>query len=88
MFVYNCRCLESLGQWEKLNTVAASHWAHFPESEREKMSRVAAAAAWGLKQWEKMEIYVKCLQKDSMDGAFYRAVLAIHGEQYEHAQKV
>lgn len=88
LIVYINRCLESLGQWGKLNTVAASHWSHFPESGREKMSRVAAAAAWGLKQWEQMSVYVECIPRDTMDGAFYRAVLAIHGEQYEHAQKV
>uniref|UniRef100_A0A2H8U2W2 Serine/threonine-protein kinase TOR n=1 Tax=Melanaphis sacchari TaxID=742174 RepID=A0A2H8U2W2_9HEMI len=81
------RCLESLGEWGKLNNVAASHWAHFPESGREKMSRLAAAAAWGLKQWQQMAIYVDFIPRDTMDGAFYRAVLSIHGEQYEHAQK-
>jgi len=80
--------LESLGQWGKLNDVAASHWLHFPESGREKMSRVAAASAWGLKQWQQMAIYVDFIPRDTMDGAFYRAVLSIHGEQYEHAQKV
>lgn len=77
-----------MGQWGKLNNVAASHWLHFPESGREKMSRVAAAAAWGLKQWQQMSVYVECIPRDTMDGAFYRAVLSVHGEQYEHAQKV
>lgn len=86
--MFDDRCLESLGQWEKLNNVAALHWSNFPESGREKMSRVAAAAAWGLKQWQQMETYVQCIPRDTMDGAFYRAVLSIHGEQYEHAQKV
>jgi len=85
---FNDRCLESLGQWGKLNNVAASHWLHFPESGREKMSRVAAASAWGLKQWQQMAVYVDFIPRDTMDGAFYRAVLSIHGEQYEYAQKV
>lgn len=77
-----------MGQWGKLNNVAAYHWLHFPESGREKMSRVAAAAAWGLKQWQQMAVYVECIPRDTMDGAFYRAVLSIHVEQYERAQKV
>ncbi|XP_050539572.1 serine/threonine-protein kinase mTOR [Daktulosphaira vitifoliae] len=81
------RCLESLGQWGKLSNVAASHWLHFPENGREKMSRVAAAAAWGLNQWQQMSVYVECIPRDTMDGAFYRAVLSIHGEHYERAQK-
>lgn len=77
-----------MGQWEKLNSVAAFHWQHFPEIDREKMSRVAASAAWGVKQWQQMSEYIECIPRDTMDGAFYRAVLSIHGEQYERAQKV
>lgn len=93
-FVYFCiknffrRCLESLGQWDKLNNVAEFHWSHFPDNGREKMSRGASVAAWVLKDWQKMGIYVDCIPRDTMDGAFYRAILSIHGEQYEYAQKV
>lgn len=86
--MFNVRCLESLGQWDKLNDVAESHWSHFPEVGREKMSRCASVAAWVLKDWPKMGAYVDCIPRDTMDGAFYRAILSIHGEQYEYAQKV
>lgn len=52
------------------------------------MSRMASAAAWGLEQWESMERYVSCIPKDTMDGSFYRAVLAIHNRQFPAAQQV
>lgn len=52
------------------------------------MSRMAAAASWGLNQWDSMDRYVACIPRDTTDGAFYRAVLAIHREQYATAQLV
>jgi phosphatidylinositol kinase/protein kinase (PI-3 family) len=49
---------------------------------------MAAAAAWGLSQWDAMEQYVNCIPRDTQDGAFYRAVLAVHRRQYIAAQQV
>lgn len=49
---------------------------------------MAAAAAWGLNQWDAMEQYVNCIPRDTQDGAFYRAVLAVHRGQYIAAQQV
>lgn len=49
---------------------------------------MAAAAAWGLAQWDCMERYISCIPRDTTDGAFYRAVLAVHREQYATAQQV
>lgn len=51
------------------------------------MSRMAAAAAWGLGKWDAMEQYVSCIPQDSQDGAFFRAVLAVHREQFAIAQQ-
>lgn len=48
---------------------------------------MAAAAAWGLGKWDSMEQYVGCLPQDSQDGAFFRAVLAVHREQFAVAQQ-
>jgi hypothetical protein len=49
---------------------------------------MAAAAAWGLNQWDAMEQYVNCIPRDTQDGAFYRAVLTVHRGQYIAAQQV
>lgn len=86
-FIFD-RCLESLGEWDQLNEVAASYWKDFPKSGQVKMSSFAAAAAWRLKQWHQMTNYVEHIPRDTMDGAFYRAVLCVHEEQFEKAQKV
>ncbi|KAL1122375.1 hypothetical protein AAG570_003780 [Ranatra chinensis] len=82
------RCMEALGDWDQLQTLASAQWNQVGDSGREKMSRMAAAAAWGLEHWESMERYVCCIPKDTMDGAFYRAVLAVHNQQYEVAEQL
>lgn len=82
------RCLEALGEWTQLNDVASQQWNMFPDVDRERMSRMAAAAAWGLSQWDAMDRYVNFIPRDTTDGAFYRAVLAVHRDQFLVAQKV
>lgn len=72
----------------QLHNVANQQWSLFSENDRERMSRMAAAAAWGLGQWEAMDRYVNCIPRDTTDGAFYRAVLAVHRDQFLVASKV
>lgn len=79
---------DSLYVREELQKVAQTHWTQVGDVGRERMSRMASAAAWGLEQWESMERYVSCIPKDTMDGSFYRAVLAIHNRQFSLAQQV
>nr|CAD7398438.1 unnamed protein product [Timema poppensis] len=82
------RCLEALGEWGQLHSVANQHWNQLKDDGRQRMSRMAAAAAWGLGQWDSMEQYVNCIPRDTQDGAFYRAVLSVHREQYSTAQQL
>ncbi|XP_071445181.1 serine/threonine-protein kinase mTOR [Hetaerina americana] len=82
------RCLEALGEWGQLHDVASKYWGHFEEEGRHRMSRMAAAAAWGLGQWESMEKYIGCIPRDTQDGAFYRAVLAVHKGEFAVAQQL
>lgn len=81
------RCLEALGEWNDLHELVAKRFDILPESEKVKASRLAAASAWGIKDWESMEKYTKVMPRESQDGAFYRAVLSIHKEQYDDAQR-
>ncbi|KAG5306758.1 MTOR kinase, partial [Acromyrmex insinuator] len=81
------RCLEALGEWGQLHEVATKQWTNQTDDTKQRMSRMAAAAAWGLGQWESMQKYVSLIPKDTQDGAFYRAVLAIHDEQYNVAHQ-
>lgn len=55
------------------------------DDNRQKACRLAAAASFGLHNWDSMEKYVNVLPQDSQDGSFYRAILAIHKEQYKVA---
>lgn len=82
------RCLEALGEWGQLHEVAMRQWSSHTQETKQRMARMAAAAAWGLNQWESMENHVALIPKDSQDGAFYRAVLAIHDEQYNLAHRL
>ncbi|XP_054269929.1 serine/threonine-protein kinase mTOR-like [Macrosteles quadrilineatus] len=82
------RCMEALGDWGQLHSVASGHWTELTDTGRERMSRMAAAASWGLSQWDSMDQYVSCIPRDTTDGAFYRAVLAVHREQYATAQQL
>ena len=72
----------------QLHSAASVHWTDLTEAGRERMSRMAAAASWGLAQWDSMDRYVSCVPRDTTDGAFYRAVLAVHRDQYSTAQQV
>lgn len=77
------RCLEALGEWGKLYEIVSDRWQNMNSDEQYKSARLAAAAAWGLKEWENMSKYVNCLPENTQDGAFYRAVLAIHNGNWD-----
>ena len=49
------------------------------------MARMASTAAWGRGEWAAMVQSVSLLPRDSQDGAFYRAVLAVHKQDWEAA---
>ncbi|KAJ8979409.1 hypothetical protein NQ317_015841 [Molorchus minor] len=80
------RCFEALGEWSSLNEVVESKYSLLSDENQQKVCRLAAASAFGLHNWESMERYVNVIPQDSQDGAFYRAILAIHKEQYRVAQ--
>ncbi|KAG7166823.1 Serine/threonine-protein kinase mTOR-like [Homarus americanus] len=83
------RCLEALGEWGELYTVACDRWGgSMPNEFRGQMSRVAAASAWAMGEWTMMEDYAKFIPRDTQEGAFYRAVLAVHKDQYHVAQQL
>ncbi|KAM9299260.1 serine/threonine-protein kinase mTOR [Gastrophryne carolinensis] len=81
------RCLEALGEWGQLHQQCCENWTNVNEDARAKMSRMAAAAAWGLEQWDSMEEYTCLIPRDTHDGAFYRAVLALHQDLFSLAQQ-
>ncbi len=77
-----------LNRRTELSNVANEKWTSFTKNDRERMSRMAAASAWGLSQWDAMDRYVNYIPLDTTDGAFYRAVLSVHRDQFTVAGKV
>lgn len=78
-----------MSQWDNLNNmVASNNWKYLPESQPEKLSVIATANAWKLKNWQQMEVYVESISQNTFNGAFYRAILNIHKENYDFGQKV
>lgn len=70
--------MEALGEWSGLHDLVEIKYNVLSENFKQKACRLAAASAFGLHNWSSMERYVKCIPLDSQEGAFYRAILAIH----------
>ncbi|KAG2232165.1 hypothetical protein INT48_006039 [Thamnidium elegans] len=81
------RCLHALGEWDQLSALAQEKWIHAPTDNRKSMAPFAAAAAWGLGQWEQMEEYIALLKPESPDRTFFRAILGMHRNRYAEAEK-
>ena len=79
------RCLEALGEWSELHTLSESHWDEVDVGTRGRMARMASTAAWGRGEWSAMAQSVALLGPDTQDGAFYRAVLCVHGQDWDQA---
>ncbi|ORZ10331.1 phosphatidylinositol kinase Tor2 [Lobosporangium transversale] len=80
------RCLHALGEWDQLSSLAQAKWGSAPPQDRRKMASFAAAAAWGLGQWELLDEYISAMQENS-DRAFFKAILALHRNQFQEAEK-
>lgn len=82
------RCLEALGEWSQLSELANNKWDVLGAEGQGRAGRLAAVASWGLQDWDRMHSYVRCIPEDTQDGSFYRAVLAVHNDDYELGQKL
>ncbi|KAG0345157.1 phosphatidylinositol kinase- protein kinase tor1 [Podila humilis] len=84
--VRRMRCLHSLGEWDALSSLAQAKWGTSPQPIRRKMASFAAAAAWGLGQWELLDDYISVMPNNS-DRAFFKAILALHRNQFPQAEE-
>lgn len=82
------RCLEVLGEWVDLYALAAEVWPKADDFNRQRMARMAAAAAWGLEKWDSLEKYTEHIKSDTTDSAYYKAVIAVHKERYQTTQRL
>lgn len=81
------RCLHALGEWDHLSQLAQDKWRHAGRDVQRLIAPLAAAAAWGLGQWELMDEYIMVMKEHSPDRSFFGAILALHRNQFEDAAK-
>ncbi|KAI9352104.1 armadillo-type protein [Obelidium mucronatum] len=79
------RCLEKMGEWEDLSTLAQEAWAVSDDETRRVIAPLAAAGAWGIGDWSTMEQYVKMIKSDTSAGAYYRAIFSLHRNLFPQA---
>lgn len=81
------RCLHALGEWDHLSQLAQDKWRHAGRDVQRLIAPLAAAAAWGLGQWELMDEYIMVMKEHSPDRSFFGAILSLHRNQFEDAAK-
>lgn len=79
------RCLHALGEWDSLSQLAQTKWSQSSNDIQRAIAPLAAAASWGLGQWERMGTYIDVMKKDSPDKAFFNAVLSLHNNNFGEA---
>lgn len=79
------RCLHALGDWDRLSQLAQKRWFSADDALKKKIAPLAAAAAWGLKQWEAIDDYIVAMP-DSKDGFFFGSIRAIERNSFAEAQ--
>ncbi|CDK26792.1 unnamed protein product [Kuraishia capsulata CBS 1993] len=79
------RCLHALGEWEQLSELAQEKWNSSSGDIRRAVAPLAAAASWGLGQWERMHTYISVMKQESPDKAFFNAILCLHKNNFDEA---
>jgi serine/threonine-protein kinase mTOR len=79
------RCLHALEEWDALASQVEKYWEYADGDERYEIAAMAATAAWYRNNWEDMEEYTGSLRSDSPDLSFYRAIRAVHRNQFQAA---
>ena len=79
------RCLHALGEWDLLSNLAQEKWSLASIDHKRHIAPLAAAAAWGLGQWDLMDNYLEAMKDKSADRSFFGAILALHQNHFAKA---
>lgn len=79
------RCLHALGEWDQLSQLAQEKWTNSSTDIKRVVAPLAAAAAWGLGQWDRMDTYINVMKPESPDRSFFNAILCLHRNNFEEA---
>jgi FKBP12-rapamycin complex-associated protein len=82
------RCRHALGEWDELNGVAQEIWPNAQESVRSAIAPLAAASAWGLKDWQHLQQYTQALKPNSADSIFFQTILSINSGKMKQARQL
>ncbi|KAL7421428.1 phosphatidylinositol kinase-related protein kinase tor1 [Cryptotrichosporon argae] len=77
--------LHALGEWDQLSEFVQVRWPSATQDEKKQMAPLAAAASWSLSQWDMMDDYIQTMKHDSADRNFFKAILAVHRNQFASA---
>jgi serine/threonine-protein kinase mTOR len=81
------RCLHALGEWKTLSDISREQWGLASPEHRRDMSALAAAAAWGRGEWDRMDDYISVMKDGTVDRAFFGAILSIQRNHFEESEK-
>jgi FKBP12-rapamycin complex-associated protein len=79
------KCLHALGEWDQLSIHVERCWGDANAEHRVEISPMAAAAAWSLADWDSMDGYIGTMKQDSPDRHFYKAIMAVHQNNFPRA---
>lgn len=81
------RCLHALGEWDSLSSLAEEKWGLASIEHKRAIAPLAAAAAWGLGQWDLMDNYLDAMKSQSPDRSFFGAILSLHRNHFPRASE-
>lgn len=80
------RCLSALGEWPRLLTLSDNIWSQNTDNHVLcQVAPFAVDAACNLRQWERMDKYLDCL--DTGDADIYKSIAAIHRNDFHSAHE-
>lgn len=81
------RSLHALGEWDQLSELAAGKWNSSTLDIKRAIAPLAAGAAWGLSQWDRLEQYIDAMKPNSPDKEFFDAILSLHRNNFTKASE-
>ena len=79
------RCYNAFGEWHPLYQLAEKYR---DLNLYEDLPSLGAMASWGLGKWPKIQVFLELMEENSLDRRYFEAILAVHEERYEDAQRV
>ncbi|KAJ3396988.1 phosphatidylinositol kinase- protein kinase tor1 [Lobulomyces angularis] len=81
------RCLQKLGEWEILADLAKKNWDKFNLDLQVYIAPTCCAAAWDVKDWKMLEIYLSAIPAEqNANSSFFNALLCIVKNSFAKSQ--